>query len=124
MTRQTYRFDAIEWHVPSGPGTDPDVAQASADAGVGRKYLAQGDAGFFAQIVRFPPNFETPAHSHDHAEVFVVLDGDCSFDGEPMSRHDCTVIEANETYGFTAGTDGLLFLVVRTGKATFAPAES
>jgi quercetin dioxygenase-like cupin family protein len=122
VTRQIYRFGEIDWHVPLGPGTDPDVAQAAADRGVGRKFLAQGDAGFYAQVVRFPAGFEAPAHSHDHAEVFVVLEGSCTFDGEPMARHDSTVVEANEKYGFTAGDAGLQFLVVRTGRAAFAAA--
>jgi quercetin dioxygenase-like cupin family protein len=120
MSRRIYRFADIEWHVPLGPGTDPDAAQAAADRGVGRKFLAQGDSGFYAQVVRFPPGFEAPAHSHDHAEVFVVLDGSCTFDGEPMTRHDSTVVDANDKYGFTAGDAGLQFLVVRTGRAAFA----
>jgi quercetin dioxygenase-like cupin family protein len=124
MTRHIYRFDDIAWDVPLGPGTDPDVARAAADRGVGRKFLAQGDAGFYAQVVRFPPGFEAPRHSHDHAEVFLVLEGSCTFDGEPMRRHDSTVVEANTAYGFTAGDDGLAFLVVRTGKAAFAAAGS
>src|SRR5438105_693877 len=120
MSRQIYRFDEIDWHVPLGPGTDPEGAQAAADKGVGRKFLAQGDAGFYAQVVRFPCGFEAPPHSHDHAEVFVVLEGSCTFDGEPMTRYDSTVVEANERYGFTAGDAGLEFLVVRTGRAAFA----
>ena len=124
MTRRVYRFDDIEWHVPLGPGTDPAAAQAAAEKGVGRKFLAQGDAGFYAQVVRFPAGFEAPPHSHDHAEVFVVLAGSCNFDGEPMVRHDSTVVEADTAYGFTAGADGLEFLVVRTGRAAFAPAEA
>jgi quercetin dioxygenase-like cupin family protein len=120
VTRHIYRFDDTDWHVPIGPGTDPGVAQAAADLGVGRKFLAQGDGGFYAQVVRFPSGFEAPLHSHDHAEVFLVLEGSCTFDGQPMSRHDSTVVEANDPYGFTAGEDGLQFLVVRTGRASFA----
>jgi quercetin dioxygenase-like cupin family protein len=122
MTRTIYRNDDIEWHVPTGPGTDEQAAQAAAARGVGRKFLAQGDAGFYAQLVRFPAGFVAPPHSHDHAEVFVVLDGSCTFDGQPMARHDSTVVAANETYGFTAGADGLTFLVVRTGRAAFQSA--
>jgi hypothetical protein len=58
-------------------------------------------------------------HAHDHAEVFMVLDGTCSFNGEPMQRFDLTVVEANEPYGFASGPDGVQFLVVRQDKARF-----
>jgi len=117
MSRQIYRFDAIDWHLPGGAGADPAAVEAAAALGVGRKHYAQGDAGFFVQVVRFPANFETPPHSHDHSEVFVVLEGSCVFDGAPMSGHDSTVVEANDKYGFTTGPDGVVLLVVRTGAA-------
>jgi hypothetical protein len=35
-----------------------------------------------------------------------------------------TVVAANEPYGFEAGADGLTFLVVRQGAATFAATGS
>lgn len=117
MSRQIFRFNEISWHLPADPGAGTEPVQAAAALGVARKHLAQGEAGFFVQVVRFPPSFETPPHSHDHAEVFVVLDGSCVFDGEPMGTHDSTVVEANERYGFTAGDAGVTVLVVRTGAA-------
>ena len=49
-----------------------------------------------------------------------MLEGSCKFDGAPMTRHDSTVVEANQKYGFVAGDEGLQFLVVRTGRAAFA----
>ena len=123
MTRQIYRGEG-EWHVPIAPGTDPETAaETAAEAGrqgAARRFLAQGDQGFYAQIVRMPAGFEAPVHSHDHEEVFMVLEGDCTFDGEPMGRFDMTVVAANEAYGFVAGPDGLAFLVVRNGAASFA----
>jgi quercetin dioxygenase-like cupin family protein len=117
VTRQIFRFDEIDWHLPAGPGADIEAVHAAAALGVARKHFAQGDAGFFVQVVRFPPNFETPPHRHDHSEVFVVLEGDCVFDTEPMAIHDSTVVEANDIYGFTAGDTGVMMLVVRTGAA-------
>jgi len=71
-----------------------------------------------------PAGFEAPVHAHDHSEVFMVLEGGCTFDGEPMARFDLAVVEANQPYTFTAGPDGLAFLVVRQGAATYSEAES
>ena len=122
-TRRIYRYEG-EWHVPIAPGTDPEAAAEAGRQGTARRFLVQGDQGFYAQIVRMPAGFEAPVHSHDHEEVFMVLEGACTFDGEPMGRHDSTVVEANTEYGFTAGTEGLAFLVVRNGKAVFAAAGS
>jgi quercetin dioxygenase-like cupin family protein len=119
VSRRVYRFDDVDWHVPVAAGTDPEQAAAAGRRGAGRKFLAQGDGGFYAQVVRIPPGFEAPVHSHDHAEVFMVLDGSCTFDGEDMGRYDMTVVAADEPYGFVAGPDGLHFLVVRTGEAGF-----
>jgi len=118
--RRVWRFDDADWHDPTARGTDRDQAAKAAREGVARAYLAQGDAGFYAQLVRMPPDFEAPVHSHDHAEIFMVLEGSCTFDGVAMGSHDMTVVEAGEPYGFVAGPEGLAFLVVRTGAAGFA----
>jgi quercetin dioxygenase-like cupin family protein len=122
--RRIYHFDDAEWHVPVSPGSDPEQAAEAGRRGAARKFLAQGDAGFYSQVVRLPPGFEAPEHSHDHAEIFMVLEGSCRFDGEPMDRFDMVVVAADEPYGFVAGPDGLSFLVVRQGAATFAATGS
>ncbi len=121
--RRIYRLDDEGWHVPVAPGTDPDQAAAARQAGASRCFLAQGDEGFYAQVVRMPAGFEAPTHSHDHEEIFMVLEGSCRFDGQPMGRFDMTVVAANDPYGFAAGPDGLSFLVVRRGPAAFAAAS-
>jgi quercetin dioxygenase-like cupin family protein len=122
--RRIYRFDDTEWHAPVSPGTDPDQAAEAGRRGAARKLLVQGDGGFYSQVVRLPPGFEAPEHSHDHAEIFMVLEGSCRFDGEQMNRFDMAVVAADEPYGFVAGPDGLSFLVVRQGAAKFAAAGS
>jgi hypothetical protein len=63
-------------------------------------------------------------HSHDHSEVFMVLEGGCTFDGAPMTRFDLAVVEADQPYSFTAGPDGLSFLVVRQGPAAYSESEA
>ena len=123
VPRRIYHFGEIDWHVPVSAGTDPEAAKAAGDKGAGRKFLAQGDGGFYAQVVRIPPNFDAPVHSHSHSEVFMVLEGSCVFDGQPMQAKDMTVVTANQPYGFVSGPDGLQFLIVRTGEASFASVE-
>jgi quercetin dioxygenase-like cupin family protein len=115
-----YRFDEMDWHVPVAQGTDPEAAADAGRQGVRRRFLTQGDSGFYAQVVEMPPHFDAPAHSHDHAEVFLVLEGSCTMNGDRLGPYDMTVIPAHGTYGFTAGPEGLRFLVVRTGEASYA----
>lgn len=114
-----HHFDAIRWHVPPVHAADLDLDTEAPADGPGRKFLAQGEGGFYTQVVRIPPGFDAPVHAHDHAEVFMVLEGDCLFNGEPMGRFDLTVVDAGEPYGFVAGSDGVQFLVVRQGRAVF-----
>ena len=120
--RRIYHFEESEWHVPVAAGTDPEAGAAAGRLGTARRFLAQGDGGWFTQVVKMPPGFEAPSHSHSHSEVFMVLEGSCEFDGEAMDRFDLTVVEANQPYGFVAGPDGISFLVVRQGEASFAVA--
>lgn len=122
--RTIYRFEDIEWHVPEAEGTDAEEAARAGEQGAGRKFLAQGDGGFYAQIVQIPSNFEAPAHAHNHAEIFMVLEGSCTFGGQQMSKYDMTVVPEGGAYGFTAGPDGVRFLVIRNGVASFAKVAS
>ncbi|HEY2429141.1 MAG TPA: cupin domain-containing protein [Acidimicrobiales bacterium] len=119
-----YHFQDVDWHVPTSAGTDPQAAADAGRRGARRRFLAQGDNGFYSQIVDLPPDFDTPAHSHDHAEVFVVLEGSCTFNGDTLQPYDTAVIPAHGVYGFKTGPDGLRFLVVRTGQAAFAAAPA
>jgi quercetin dioxygenase-like cupin family protein len=115
----TYRFGDLDWHIPVSPGVDPALAAEAGRLGVRRKLLAQGDSGFYTQIVQIPPHFESPAHSHDHAEIFMVLEGDCTVNGQQLEPYDTTVIPSGVEYGFVSGAEGLRFLVVRGGAAGF-----
>ena len=94
--RRIYHFEESEWHVPVAAGTDPAAAEAAGKLGTRRRFLAQGDGGWYTQVVKMPPGFEAPSHSHSHSEVFMVIEGSCEFDGEPMERFDLTVVEANQ----------------------------
>lgn len=122
--RTVYHFEEQEWHVPIAAGNDEQDSIEAGRKGAKRRFLAQGDSGFFVQIVEIPPNFDAPAHSHNHAEVFMVLEGSVIVDGETLGAYDMTVVPENGVYGFKSGPEGVRFLVVRTGKASFAGAAA
>lgn len=116
---EIHRYADIPFHVPP---TDPAALDLDTEAPPdvpGRKFLARGEGGFYSQIVRIPPGFEGPVHSHDHAEIFMVLTGSCTFNGAALAPFDSTVVDAGEPYGFAAGPDGVQFLVVRRAPAVF-----
>lgn len=112
-------FDEISWHVPPLDPKDLDLNTPPKDGEAGRKFLIRGDSGFYVQAVSIPPNFDAPVHSHDHAEIFMVIKGDCLFNGEQMNPLDSTVVAANEPYGFKSGPTGVEFLVTRNAVAKF-----
>lgn len=105
---QIVRYDEAPWIVPEG--VDPNDAGEALE----KKALAQGAAGFYNQVVRCPPGWVIPVHSHDHDELFVVLRGSCEVDGEHLVPFDTASLPARLEYGIVAGPEGLDFMVVRT----------
>lgn len=112
-------FDNMVWHDPTPNRADVQRDQEVGTDVPGRKFLVEGQAGFYTQTVRMPPGFDAPPHRHDHAELFMVLEGSCVFNGAQMGQYDTAVVEAGESYGFTAGADGVTFHVTRLAIATF-----
>ncbi|HMC71573.1 MAG TPA: hypothetical protein VKJ07_20615 [Mycobacteriales bacterium] len=117
-------FADIRWHVPASKREDTDYDTEPPEGDPGRKFLVDGDGGFYVQAVRIPPDFTAPVHSHSHPEVFMVVDGTCTFNGEPMSPLDSAVVEAGQDYSFTSGADGVTFIVTRQAIAQYTQASS
>ena len=117
-------YNNIVWREPTSSRADVD-RNAEVDASVpGRKFLVEGEAGFYTQTVRLPPGFIAPPHHHSHAELFMLLEGSCEFNGTSMGPYDTVVVEPDESYGFTAGPDGVIFHVTRHAVATFTESTS
>lgn len=114
------RFDEVAWHVPVSRREDVDYGYVPGDDEAGRKFLVEGEGGFYLQAVRVPAGFSAPVHRHSHPEVFMVVAGSCTFNGEAMGPLDCTVVEGGTDYSFTAGDAGVTFMVTRTGIASYS----
>ena len=114
------RFADVRWHVPVSRREDVDFDTEPPPSEPGRKFLVDGEGGFYVQAVRVQPNFTAPVHHHSHAEVFMVVAGSCTFNGTALKPLDCAVVEPNQDYSFTSGDDGVTFIVTRQAIATYA----
>lgn len=115
-------LDEIDWPDERRAPTAPLAMVEEAERrGARRKYLAQGEGGFFSQYSELPPGYAIPLHSHDHDELILLLDGSCTMsDGQVLERHDSAVLRAGAEYGITAGDAGMVFVTVRGGRASTA----
>ena len=121
-----FRYGDIDWDNPlksATPGTRPpeELVRAAKKTGARRKKVASGEGGFFMNRSVLPPGFEIPPHTHDHAELLVVLRGGCEVLGsEPpvtLGADDSIIVEASHEYGFLCGDEGMEFITIRTGEA-------
>ncbi len=114
-----FRLADLPWPDESRTNAPRELVDEARQRGAKRKFLATGEGGFHSQYSVFPPGYTVPAHSHDHDEMIVLLDGSCTMldDGPTLGAHDSMVLRAGHEYGFTAGRDGMTFLTIRTGAA-------
>ena len=115
-----FQVDEIPWPDEQPADTPKELVEEAKRLGAKRKFLAQGEGGFYSQISEFPAGYVVPVHSHDHNEMIVILEGGCSMlgDGLSLKAGDSMVLIANFEYGFEAGADGMTFMTIRTGKSS------
>jgi quercetin dioxygenase-like cupin family protein len=122
-----FHYVDIDWDSPlksAAPGTRPpeELVRQAEGTGARRKKVASGEGGFFMNRSVLPPGFEIPPHTHDHAELLVVLRGGCEVLGSDppvrLSEDDSIIVEARHEYGFLCGDKGMEFLTIRTGEAS------
>jgi len=113
------RLAELEWESPNK--VRPEMRSFSEKgfaAGARRARLTTGQMGFHSTLNEMPAGFEVPAHSHDSAELFVALSGNCTVaDGTHLSAGDVAAIPALKEYGSSVGEEGLRFVVVRANDA-------
>ena len=117
---QFFQVDQIEWPDEQPASAPKELVEEAKRLGARRKFLAQGDGGFYSQLSEFPAGYTVPMHSHDHNEMIVILDGGCTMldDGPTLKAGDSMVLIAGFEYGFAADRDGMTFITIRTGAAS------
>ena len=113
-----FRPSELPWADDRASGQVPASMIEAAErlGGGGRKLLADGQGGFHSTYSEVPPGYRMAPHRHDVDELFVVLDGSCTWlDGQAVGAHDSVVLPAGWTHGYTVGPDGLRVLTIATG---------
>jgi hypothetical protein len=114
-------LDDLAWVDERGrSGLPIEMIEAAERAGYRRKLVTEGEGGFFTSMSEFPPGYRVEPHSHDHAELLIIIHGSVTFlDGGPtLGPFDCAVINAGYSYGFVTGPEGMRFYNIRAGKAS------
>lgn len=98
---------------PRGTGDHPDG---------GGQLIGDLEKGPWVHVNWLPPGTVAPPHSHSHEEVIYVLEG-----GFSMGKRECgpgtvVYIAADTQYGFKVGEQGVRFLNIRQGLATYKEA--
>lgn len=111
-----HHLGELPWENPAD--APPELAELAAKA-IGttarRAQVTTGAIGIHSQISELPAGYEIPPHTHSAAELMIVLEGDCQvLDGPTLAAGDVTEIPGGVEYGFTAGADGIRFMVVRS----------
>ena len=114
-------YDEVPWDMGNRPVSElKGLMKKAAEMGAKRKKVITGQAGFYMNRSVMPADFRVPVHSHSHDEFFIVMEGGCKFDdGIVLAKGDCIVFYAKYRYGFTCGPEGMDFMTIRNGEATF-----
>ena len=110
----------MPWENPANaPAELRELADKAAKVGARRAQVTTGLIGLHSQISEMPAGYQIPPHSHTAPELMVILDGGCSLgDGTQLPAGDMVEVPADVDYGFTVGTEGIRFLVVRPEAST------
>ncbi len=115
-------FDVSEipWPAEEPASAPAELVAEAKRLGARRKFLAQGEGGFYSQVSEFPAGYVVPMHAHDHHELIVILDGGCTMlgGGPSLTAGDSMVLVAGYAYGFAADDDGMTFMTIRTGESS------
>lgn len=77
--------------------------------------LGDLERGPWIYVIERPANLEVAAHSHDQDEVVFILEGGLSFEGRWCGPGMLLSFPRHVPYGFTVGSEGVKWLMVRTG---------
>lgn len=79
------------------------------------------EKGPWIHINSVGPGGGAKPHSHSQDEVMYVLEGELQMGARRCGPGTVIYIEKDTQYGFTAGPEGVRFLNVRPGLATYIP---
>jgi quercetin dioxygenase-like cupin family protein len=128
---QITETDSLQWMAAkagheraSGESTIEPANQEADERMCHRIHHPGSDTELQMFEVRVPPKHVVESHAHDEDEIVYVLEGEMILGARVLKAGSSAMIPGNTLYGFSAGSDGLVFLNFRARRdATFHTKE-
>ena len=108
---------SITMHVDEAPWINGEPSKGLPKK-TGTQIIGDGEYGEKAPwivIASMEPYKLIPPHSHDQDEVITILEGDLTLGDRTCGPGTVIFMEGDTEYGFTAGKQGVRFLLIRPG---------
>src|SRR5262245_33651678 len=115
---------ALVMHIDDAPWVRGGPRAGSDHPDGGGQLIGDLERGPWIHVNWLPGGLVAPPHRHDRDEVMFVLEGGFSLGRRRCGPGTVVYIEAGTRYGFTVFREGVRFLNIRPGLATYAEAGS
>ena len=109
---------SIIMHIDEAPWLRGKPRRPNGPIETGDQLIGDLGKGPWIHINSVSPNDVNTPHSHDEDEVIVIVEGSLTVTGDRTCGTGTVIyIEKDTEYGFTAGPEGVRFLIIRPGLA-------
>ena len=111
---------AIILHIDDAPWIRGGPAGAGDHPEGGGQLVGDLEKGPWVHVNWLPQGLMAPLHKHDHDLLIYILKGGFSMGERRCGPGTVGYIEADTQYGFEVWEEGVRFLNIRTGRATYS----
>ncbi len=112
---------AIIMHVEDAPYLNGEKRKPGEPMPRASQLIGDLDKGPWIHINSIGPNGGAVPHTHSQDEVIFILEGELTMGARKCGPGTVVYIEKDTQYGFKVGPEGVRFLNVRPGLATYTP---
>ncbi len=109
--------DHIIVHIEDAPWKYGGPRKPGEPRGFSSQFVGDEENGPWIYILNLQPDAKVEPHAHSQDEVFMILEGDLTMNGQRCGPGTLISTTAHKEYAFDVGHDGVRFLNIRRGSA-------